>query len=321
MIGIGLIGCGAWGFNYLKTLVSIPEVKILYVCDLKKQILDNVKTIYPHLKVTGNYRDLLDDDNVSGVIIATPPKSHYPLAANFLAGKKAVLLEKPVTHRYREAEELAQLARKNNTILMAGHLMEYHPVVKKLQECINKGLLGDLRYILLDRANLGKIRNDVSVLWDLAVHDLSIVRSLVNNQEPLWVSAQGANYLQEGIWDLITITMAFTGNLMVQIHANWMHPVKKRNVAVAGSKMMAFWDDTRDNNKLQIVSYNVDSITPELENTLPLTVQCRHFINCITTKTEPQTGLQDILWVMRLLDLSEQSLFSYGARLHFRSDR
>ncbi|GBF33452.1 dehydrogenases and related proteins [Desulfocucumis palustris] len=320
MIGIGLIGCGAWGVNYLKTLVSIPEIKVLYVCDLKKEILDNVRAIYPYLKLTGDYRDLLNDNNVGGVIIATPPKSHYQLASKFLAGNKAVLVEKPVTHRYREAKELAQLARKNNTILMAGHLMEYHPVVKKLREYISRGMLGELRYILLDRANLGKIRTDVSVLWDLAVHDLSIVRSLIN-QEPLWVSAQGGNYLQEGIWDLITVTMGFTGNLMVQIHANWMHPVKKRHVAIAGNNMMAFWDDTRDKNKLQIISYNVDIVTPELENTLPLTEQCRHFINCVKTGKEPQTGLQDILWVMRLLDLTEQSLLSHGARLYFRSDR
>lgn len=320
MIGIGLIGCGSWGFNYLKTLVSIPEVKILYVCDLKEQILDNVKLLYPHLRVTSRYQDLLEDDNVRGVIIATPPASHFSLAMKFLTGKRAVLVEKPVTYRFREAEELIQLARKNNSIVMAGHLMEYHPAVLKLKDCIGKGLLGDLRYILLERANLGKVRNDVSVLWDLAVHDLSIVRRLVD-REPLWVSAQGGCFLQDGLCDMAAITIGFSGKLLAQIYVNWLYPVKKRQVAVAGNRMMAFWDDAGEKVKLQFVSYNEARIMTEIDNTPPLTCQCLHFLKCINTKTEPQTGLQDMSWVMKVLDLTEQSLFNNGARLYFRHDR
>lgn len=320
MIGLGLIGCGSWGFNYLKTLGSIPEAKILYVCDLKEKVMDNVKLLYPHLRVTNRYQDLLEDDNVRGVIIATPPESHFSLAVKFLAGKKAVLVEKPVTYRFREAEELIQLARENKSILMVGHLMEYHPAVMKLQDCIEKGLLGDLRYVLLERANLGKVRNDVSVLWDLAVHDLSIVRRLVD-REPLWVSTQGGCFLRDGFCDMATITIGFSGNLLAQIHVNWLYPVKKRQVAVAGNRMMAFWDNAGGDVKLQFVSYNKARIMAEIDNTPPLTCQCLHFFRCINTKTEPQTGLQDILWVMRVLDLTEQSFFNNGARLYFGHDR
>jgi predicted dehydrogenase len=320
MIGIGLIGCGSWGFNYLKTLVSIPEATILYVCDLQEQILNNVKLLYPHLRVTNRYQDLLEDCDVRGVIIATPPESHFSLAAKFLAGKKAVLVEKPVTYRYREAEELIRLARQSNTTLMAGHLMEYHPVVLKLQDCISKGLLGDLRYILLERANLGKVRHDVSVLWDLAVHDLSIVRRLVG-RDPLWVSAQGGYFLQDGLCDMATITIGFEGKLLVNILVNWIYPVKKRQLAVAGNRMMAFWDDAGKDSKLLFVAYNQARAISEVVNKPPLICQCKHFFSCIEKNTEPQTGLQDISWVMKVLDLIEQSLFSNGARLYFRHDR
>ncbi|WP_066634998.1 Gfo/Idh/MocA family protein [Desulfolucanica intricata] len=317
MIGIGLIGCGAWGFNYLKTLTTIPEAKIAAICDPNEEILEKVKLFYPHLKVFTDYQDLLENDEVESVIIASPPRTHFPIAANFLMQNKAVLVEKPCTLSYHDTKQLVKLAQKNNTVLMAGHLMEYHPAVVKLQDYINQGALGELRYIILERANLGKIRSDVSVLWDLAVHDLSVVRYLVN-QDPQWVSAQGKSYLQEGIHDLITITMGFPNDLFVQIHANWMYPIKKRLTVVAGGRMTAVLDDTKEDFKLQLIPYNGDITMPKLEKTLPLTTQCLHFIDCIKSNTEPKTGARDITWVMRVIDLIEQSLYSNSVRLYFR---
>ena len=317
MIGIGLIGCGAWGFNYLKTFAEIPEAKIIYVCDPNEEVLEEVSYIYPHIKATTNYQDLLDDEQVSGAVIATPPNTHFSISANFLMRNKAVLVEKPVTLSYLDTDRLIKLSQKNNSILMAGHLMEYSPAVVKLQDYINQGILGELRYILLERANLGKIRSDVSVLWDLAVHDLSIVRYLVN-QEPKWVSAHGESYLQDGIHDIITVNMGFPNNLFVQIHSNWMYPLKRRQIVVSGGRNMAALDDTKDDFKLQLIPYNGDITMPKLERSQPLTVQCKHFIDCIKTGNEPKTGMHDMAWVMKVMDLIEQSLFSNSARLHFR---
>ena len=317
MIGIGLIGCGAWGFNYLKTFTEIPEAKIIYVCDPNEDILKEVNYIYPHIKATTNYQDLLEDNQLAGAVIATPPNTHFAIAANFLMRNKAVLLEKPVTLAYLETDRLIKLAQKNNTILMAGHIMEYNPAVIKLQDYISQGLLGELRYILLERASLGKVRSDVSVLWDLAVHDLSIVRYLVN-QEPRWVSAHGESYLQDGIHDMITISLGFPNNLFVQLHSNWMYPLKRRQIVVAGGRTMAAIDDTKDDFKLQLIPYNGDITMPKLERTQPLTNQCKHFIDSIITGNEPRTGIRDIAWVMRVMDLIEQSLFSNSARLNFR---
>ncbi len=316
MIGLGLIGCGAWGINYLKTLSLIPQAEVLYICDLDKITLRKVKLAYPHLNVITSYRDLLKDEKVRGVIIATPPKTHLSIASEFLRQKKAVLIEKPATLSYDDAKMLVESAQKNKTVLMAGHLMEYHPVIVKLKEYVSQGVLGELRYILMERDNPGKNRTDVSVLWDLAVHDLSIIRFLVG-QEPKWVSAQGESYLLDGIHDLVTITIGFQKELFVQIHANWMYPVRKRQIIVSGHKMSAVIYDAGKNHGLLLISQNGDIIMPKLEETLPLTSQCLHFIECIKQNNEPQTGSRDILWIMKIMDLIEQSLSNIGSRLYF----
>lgn len=314
MIGLGLIGCGNWGFNYLNTLNSIPEAKILTVCDLNDDVLKKVKQFHPHLKTTKDCQDLLKDDELSGVIIATPPHTHFPIAVNCLERNKAVLVEKPITLSYSEAAELSTLAQKKNTLLMAGHLMEYHPVVMKLHEYVSQEILGKLRYILLDRTSLARIRSDV--LWDLAVHDVSIVRYLVN-KNPVWVAAQGKSFLQDSIHDLITISMEFPDDLYVQIHANSLYPQKKRQTVVAGNKLVAILDDTRDDFKLTLIPYNGDITLPNLEKIPPLTVQCKHFIHCIQSDSVPRTGSGDITWVMKVMDLIEQSLLNNGLRRYF----
>lgn len=315
MTGLGLVGCGNWGFNYLKTLSQIPEAKLLYVCDLHDDNLKKVSTTYPHLKTTKYYQILLEDDSVDGVIIATPPDTHFPIVVDFLERNKAVLVEKPITLSYDNTVNLIAMAQKNNTILMAGHLMEYHPVVVKLHEYISKEIFGKIRYISLDRAGLGKNRMDV--LWDLAVHDLSIISYLIN-KNPLWVSAQGKSFLQDNIHDLVTITMEFPDDLFVQIHANSIYPQKTRQMVIAGDILVAVLDDTRDNYKLQLIPYDGDIILPKIDTNLPLTLQCKHFINCIQSNVSPKTGSTDILWVMKLVDLIKQSLLGNGSRQYFR---
>lgn len=313
MVRIGLIGCGQWGLNYLKTFSTISAARITHVCDLNEENLRKIKFFYPQTKTISDYRHLMENNSIDGVIIATPPKSHFPIAVDFLMRKKAVLLEKPATLSYIDTKKLVELAQMNSVTLMVGHLMEYHPAVVKLHKYISQGMLGELRYILAKRANLGRVRNDVSVLWDLAVHDLSIIRYLVN-REPLWVSAQGESYLQAGIHDLITITMGFSGNLFIQIHANWLYPLKQRQLVVAGDKMMAVMDDTKEEHKIQLIPFEGDLIMPCFENISPLTSQCLHFIECTKTRAEPKTGFRDIFWVIRVMELIELSLASNSAR-------
>jgi len=314
MVTIGLVGCGAWGFNYIKTLSSIPEVKVQHICDIKEESLNRVRKTYPNTRTTTDYRELLNDALLDGVIIATPPHSHFSIAAEFLSRNKAVLVEKPFTLSYHEADTLTKLAERNHAVLMAGHLMEYHPVVVKMHNHINQGLLGRLRYILLERTNLGKILSDVSVHWDLTVHDLSMVRYLVN-KNPLWVSAHGVSYLQQNIYDLVIITMVFPDDLLVQIQANWISPVKKRQAVIAGDQMTMVFDDVKDTYKLQLISHDGEITMPKFEKNLPLTDQCLHFVACIKSKSPPRTGPADFLWVSKVMELVEQSLFNNGARI------
>jgi predicted dehydrogenase len=314
MVKIGLVGCGAWGFNYINTLCSIPEVNLQNICDIKKESLQKVKETYPNIRTTTDYRELLNDDHLDGVIIATPPHSHFSIAAEFLSQNKAVLVEKPCTLSYHEADTLIKLAEKNNTILMVGHLMEYHPVVFKIQDHISQGRLGQLRYIILERTSLGKICKDVSVYWDLTVHDLSMVRYLVN-RNPRWVSAHGVSYQQQNIYDLVIITMEFPDDLLVQIYANWISPIKKRQAEFSGDQMTMVFDDVKDNDKLQLISKNGEISILKFEKSLPLTNQCMHFVDCIKSKSPPRTGSADILWVIKATELVEQSLLNNGAKL------
>ncbi|SDF73967.1 Gfo/Idh/MocA family protein [Sporomusa acidovorans] len=319
MVRIGLVGCGAWGFNYINTLCFIPEVKLQSICDIKEESLQKVRKNYPNIRTTTDYRELLNDDQLDGVIIATPPHSHFSIAAEFLSQHKAVLVEKPCTLSYHEADALIKLAEKKNIILMVGHLMEYHPVVFRMQEHISQGRLGQLRYIFLERTSLGKIRNEVSVHWDLTVHDLSMVRYLVN-KNPRWVSAYGVSYQQQNIYDLVSIIMEFPGDLFVQIHANRISPIKKRQAVIAGDQMTAVFDDVKDADKLQLISHSNEIIVPMFEKSLPLTNQCRHFVDCIKTKLPPRTGSADILWVMKVTELVEQSLLANGAKLYWNGN-
>lgn len=314
MIRIGLIGCGAWGLNYINTLCSIPAVKLQNVCDLQERSLEKVRENYPDIGTTTNYRELLHADDLDGVIIATPPHSHFSIAAEFLSQNKAVLVEKPCTLSCHEADTLIKLAEQNNTILMVGHLMEYHPVVFKMQDHISQGQLGQLRYILLERTSLGKICNDVSVHWDLTVHDLSMVRYLVN-KNPRWVAAHGVSYRQQDIYDLVIITMEFPDDLLVQIQANRISPIKKRHAEFSGDLMTMVFDDVKDSDKLQLISNNGEILMLKINKSLPLTNQCIHFVDCIKSKSPPRTGPADILWVIKVTELVEQSLLNNGAKL------
>lgn len=316
MITIGLVGCGVWGFNYINTLCSIPEVEVQYICDIKEESLERVRKMYPNLRTTTDYRDLLNDKALNGVVIATPPHSHFSIAAEFLTQNKAALVEKPFTLSYHEADTLIKLAERNNTILMVGHLMEYHPVVLKMQDHISRGLLGQLRYLLLERTSLGNAHNDTNVHWDLAVHDLSMVRYLVN-KNPDWVSAHGVSYLKPNIYDIVIITMEFPENLFVQTHTSWINPIKKRQAVISGEHMTMVFDDVKDTYKLQLISHNGEITMPKCEKKLPLTNQCMHFVECIKTKSSPRTGSADILWIIKVMDLVEQSLLNNGAKVYW----
>jgi predicted dehydrogenase len=314
MVSIGLIGCGAWGRNYLKTLSSIADVKIRAVCDSNEEALQEVKKARPETKITTDFMELVADDSLAGVIVATPPQSHFSIAAEFLAQGKAVLVEKPCALSYRETLDLVFIAQQNKTVFMVGHLMEYHPAVLKMHDCIRQGMLGSLHYILLERAGFLKAKTTVGVHWDLAVHDLSIVRCLVD-ENPRWISAYGLRCVRRNAYDMVDISMQFGSGLLVRICGNCISPVKKRQALLVGKKGAMLFDDDKDASKLQLVSFAEGVAVPNVENQLPLTNQCRHFAQCIEKNLCPRTGAKDMLWVVKATELVEQSLFHNGKKI------
>jgi predicted dehydrogenase len=254
-----------------------------------------------------------------------------------LQAGKHVLVEKPFTLSLEQACLLFQIAEQRKRILMAGHVMEYHSSVLWLKQYLKQGHLGQLFYLCFNRGNLGRVRQDVSVVWDLAVHDLAMLRYLIE-EEPVAISAFGGCYLQPGIFDVVFITVHFAGNVVAQVHASWLESCKTRQAVVIGKKQMIKFDDVTNQDKIRIYDCGItsygdvletgsagyrfvprygDIFLPAIPETEPLLQQCRHFVDCIYEDRGPVTGKPDTLWVTKAALLAEQSLRQGGSPLAF----
>ncbi|MBM7855537.1 putative dehydrogenase [Desulfohalotomaculum tongense] len=308
MIGIALIGCGVWGSAYLRTLNAMPEANLLYVCDQKRAVREMVAAKFPHIKVTGSYHPLLNDSDVQAVIIATPPHSHYEIAADCLTNGKAVLVEKPTTTNMKDTEKLVRLAQENKQILMTGHLMEYHPAVEILKNHISRGAFGDIKFLNFERTNCSVYRKDVSVLWDLTVHDLTIMFYLLESK-PVWVSARGIKWNEDLPMGILLVSCGFSDHTLVHIHNNWHYSQKIRRLNIVGTEMMAEFDDTRKPGpKLTFLRPNagVQNVAVPVEK--PLQRQCAHFLNCVRRKKQPRSGGAGALRVIKMMEAIESSV-------------
>lgn len=270
---------------------------------------------------------ILNDDEVEAVVIATPALSHYQLAEDAIKAGKHVLVEKPMTTLLEEVEKIGKLANDNNLLAMAGHTFLYNTAVRYLKQLIDSGELGEIRYIYSQRLNLGRIRTDVDVLWNLATHDVSIIQYLLNNQMPISVSKRGMAYMQDCIDDLVFLNIVYPGNVMANIHVSWLDPHKIRKMTVVGSKKMVVYDDI-DDNKIAIFDKGIDLETnlgnqmdshnfgafafrhrsgdiifPKVEYQEPLKLEIEHFLDCILNGTECLTGVEHAKKVIRILSL------------------
>ncbi|WP_031515095.1 Gfo/Idh/MocA family protein [Desulfofalx alkaliphila] len=309
MIGIALIGCGAWGSAYLRTLTKIKGANLLYVCDKNLATLEAVAQRHPRVITTDNYKLILRDPKVQAVIVATPAVTHYSIAADCLANDKAVLVEKPITDNVKDAKDLVRLSVAKDQILMIGHLMEYHPAVERLKEYVRAGAFGSLKYIHCERTNCNVSRQDINVISDLAVHDFTVLLYLLDSR-PRWVSARGRKWLDGSPLATVLIDMGFPNDLLVHLHTNWHYPLKTRKISIIGDKMMALFDDTRrENEKLTILREG----KKELENIIlpretPLYRQCTHFVDCVIEHRQPRTCGSDAIRVMELIEAIEQAI-------------
>ena len=248
MINIGIIGAGYWGPNLIRNFDSLEECQVKYVADLREGRLDFVKENYPQIISTSNYLDILNDKEISAVVIATPVETHYKFGMEALDQGKNVYIEKPFTTSEAEAQELVALAEKNNLTLMVGHLFEYHPAVNKIKEILNNGTIGDIYYIDAARINMGPPESKYNVIWDLAPHDLSIILYLMD-KTPVSIQAIGNDFRSDQWQGLIQssyITLKFEDLSFAQIHNSWLSPNKTRRLEIFGSKGVLLYDELKD---------------------------------------------------------------------------
>lgn len=330
-IKIGVAGCGYWGPNLIRNFHSLPDCKLTAMCDLHAARLKHLKSLYPEAAAETDYHHLLNGVNLDAVVIATGVQSHYPLAkASLLAGKHT-FIEKPMAGSGEHCEELVDLAKTKGLVLMTGHTFLYSPVVRKIREIIDRGDLGEIRYICARRLNLGLFQKDINVAWDLAPHDLSIILALMGEQ-PVTVNCQGRAHLTPGIEDVTTMCLTFSSRRSAVIHSSWLDPHKVREMTIVGNKRMIVYDDLEPLEKIRVYDMRVehpphydtfgefpyayhygDVYAPYLKQEEPLKTECQHFLDCIRTGSTPDScGLRG-LELVRILEAASASLRHGGA--------
>lgn len=324
---VAVIGCGTWGKNLVRNFHNLGVLHA--VCDLDPDLLKSVSEEYSDVICTSNIDEILSNKEVDGVIIATPSHTHYSLVKKALELGKHVYVEKPIATCTQEAKELNELADKKACVLMVGHLLMYHPAVNRLKLLIADGILGNIEYVQSDRLNINFYKNDRSVMWDLAPHDLSMI-SYVIDRIPLKVkSAVGVSTENNGVMDIVHVDIEFPDNIHAHISNSWIHPLKRVMLIVRGSKATAVLDDTEPTNKLQV--YDNFSQTrrlidcPEYLEIEPLKLECQHFINCIKNKMKPRSDGTNGYEVVKLLEEAEKAMlgkqYSKVQSLKFASSR
>lgn len=330
MIKIGVIGYGYWGPNLVRSIFEAPETQVVAVSDMKEDRLQLVNSRYPSVKVTTDYRELLDDPEIDAVAIATPVHAHYHLALEALQSGKHVLVEKPMTSTSEQALRLIDEAERRRLVLMVDHTFVYTGAVRKIRDLVASGRLGDIYYYDSTRINLGLFQRDVDVIWDLAVHDLSIMAHVLPTA-PCAVAATGINHISGGTENLAYLTMFFEENIIAHVNVNWLSPVKMRRTLIGGSKQMIVYDDMEPSEKVKIydkgitVSGSTDSLykalvgyrsgdmfAPQLDVSEALKVELQHFAECIEKGLTPITDGHAGLQVVRILESASLSMRQRG---------
>ena len=336
MIRVGVIGYGYWGPNLVRNFADQVDATVTIVCDRRSDRLAQAQRRYPGIRVTTDPADLIADPAVDAVAIATPVALHFELAMAALRAGKHVLVEKPIASTSDEAQQLIDEAARRRLVLMVDHTFVYTGAVQKMRELVVNGELGDINYYDSVRINLGLFQHDVDVLWDLAVHDLSIM-DFVLPQQPVAVSATGLAHVPGRPANIAYMTMFFDGPLIAHVHASWLAPVKVRRTLLGGNRRMVLFDDLETSEKIKVydsgisvdpnpenvyqmlVGYRTgDMWAPKLAVTEALHVEAKHFVECVTTGTAPQSDGEAGLRVVRLLEAASASLQQQGRPMDIR---
>jgi predicted dehydrogenase len=327
---IGLVGYGYWGPNVAKNLYKNPNFNLVYICDKKKDRLDRARTVYANeIRYTNNYQSLIEDESLDAIAIAVETSSHFELAKQALLSGKHIYVEKPFTTTVSEALELQEIAVQKGLTIHVDHIMVYHPAIRKIKEIIDRGDLGEIFYFDCSRMNLGNIKNDVSSMWDLSVHDLSIIDYLMNGQTPLDVNAVGEIVYSKK--HSITLLTAVYPSFLANIKASWLSPIKERKIMIVGTKKMLVYDDVDVINKLivydkgfhlhktlegleydevVVTSRIGDAVIPKIEVKDALYESLEHFRLCITESKPSISDASSAIRIQTILEKADIKLYN-----------
>ncbi len=305
---IAVIGCGVWGRNIVRNFYNLNVLDT--VCDIDDENLNKVMQDYPGIKVTKDFNEILNNPEITGVAVVTPSHTHYKLVKEILLSGKNVYVEKPISTVAQEAKDLMELANKEGLVLMVGHLLLYHPAVNRLKMLVEEDVLGEIVYAQSDRLNVNYFKNDRSVMWDLAPHDVSMISYVIGKEPKRVISAVGCSSDRNEIMDITHIGIEFEGGAIAHISDSWITPKKHVTLLVRGTKATAILDDTVAENKLQVfdnfaagASKDIHLDYLEIE---PLKLECQHFISCCETGKKARSDGENGFTVVRILEEAEK---------------
>ena len=331
-VSVGLVGLGYWGPNLARNLLRSPNAELRWLCDLSTELHDKHRPGFPDVRFTTQFDDLLADESLDAIVIASPVPTHHNLGMQALQAGKHTFIEKPLALTARDAKELVDLAEAQDVRLMVGHLLEYHPAVLRMRDMIESGELGDVLYAYSNRLNLGQFRRDENALWSLGVHDVATLMFLLGDA-PVEVGARGESYLHDGVEDVVFGHMRFASGMMAHIHLSWLDPHKVRKLTVVGAQQMAVFDDMETERKLTIYDKGFtrqsksegsgswgeyvakregDIHIPRLPADEPLRLEIEHFLECVAIGRTPRSDGHDGLRVVQVLEGLQRSLDEGG---------
>jgi UDP-2-acetamido-3-amino-2,3-dideoxy-glucuronate N-acetyltransferase len=326
---VAVVGVGYWGKNLVRNFHNLGALTVL--CDVNESVEADFLPRYPGVRFCREFDNVLTDASVSAVVLATPAASHYKMAKAALEAGKDVLVEKPLAIKVEHGEELTRMAESKGRILMVGHILRYHPAIRKLQELIQDGALGKINYLYSNRLNIGKIRTEENILWSFAPHDISVMLSLLGEM-PARVTCRGDASVSREVFDVTLSHFDFPSGVQAHIFVSWLHPVKEQRLVVVGSEKMAVFDDAAE-HKLVLYPHKVewrnriptavkaDGEIVELEESEPLKTECQHFLDCVKSRTTPISGGAEGLRVLRVLDACQRALSEGTVELRKFSER
>lgn len=333
MINIGVIGVGYWGPNIVRNFYANKDANVLMCSDLKTERLNYIRSYYPSIETTTDFRDVVKNLSIDAIAICTPVYNHYKIARSALEAGKHVLIEKPMTSTSEQAQELINLAEKKDLTILVDHTFLYTGAVRKMKDIIMRGEIGDIFYFDSVRVNLGLFQHDVNVIWDLAPHDISIMDYLISRKAES-VVATGADHVGKGLEDVAYLTVYFPDNIIAHIHVNWLSPVKIRQTLIGGSKKMVVWDDNSPSEKVKVYDKGIDLIQtqdqiydtliqyrtgdmhcPKVPQLEALALEVQHFLDCIMRRESPVSDGKSGLRVVEILEASEESIKNHGKEI------